>query len=82
VELVDAWLVGDTVSARPLGHRLAALSAAMLAEPNPTIIKAVLHAQGRIPTSSVRLPLVAAGSDTVRSAMRLLEPATVVGVPG
>ena len=71
VELVDAWRDGDTVRARALGHRLATLSAALFAEPNPTVIKGVLHAQGQIPTPAVRLPLLAAAPETVRRAVRL-----------
>jgi 4-hydroxy-tetrahydrodipicolinate synthase len=70
VELVEAWHGGATARARALGHRLAALSSALFAEPNPTVIKAVLHAQGRIPTATVRLPLLPAGSDTVKAALR------------
>ncbi|MET8052763.1 dihydrodipicolinate synthase family protein [Streptosporangium sp. NPDC005286] len=70
VELVDAWHAGATFPARTLGHRLAAMSSAMFAEPNPTVIKAVLHAQGRIPTTAVRLPLLPAGFDSVRAALR------------
>ncbi|MDG4796303.1 dihydrodipicolinate synthase family protein [Micromonospora sp. WMMD1082] len=58
--LVAAWQTGDVVRARPLGHRLATLSAALFAEPNPSVIKAVLHAQGRIPTPMVRPPLLPA----------------------
>jgi len=58
--LIQAWLDGDVAAARSLGHRLAALSAALFAAPNPTVIKAALHAQGRIPTAAVRLPLLAA----------------------
>ncbi|MDQ1644005.1 MAG: 4-hydroxy-tetrahydrodipicolinate synthase, partial [Cryptosporangiaceae bacterium] len=50
---------------------LATLSSALFAEPNPAVIKAVLHAQGRIPTPAVRLPLLAAGPAAVRSALRL-----------
>ncbi|WP_204056461.1 dihydrodipicolinate synthase family protein [Microbispora corallina] len=69
-ELIDAWRAGDAVRARPLGHRLAALSAALFAEPNPAVVKAVLHAQGRIPTPAVRLPLLPAGPGAVRSALR------------
>ncbi|NUR73004.1 MAG: 4-hydroxy-tetrahydrodipicolinate synthase [Hamadaea sp.] len=45
-----------------LGHRLARLSAALFAEPSPTVIKAVLHARGRIVSPRVRLPLVPASS--------------------
>lgn len=58
--LVAAWQAGDVVRARPLGHRLATLSAALFAEPNPSVIKAVLHAQGRIPTPATRQPLLPA----------------------
>ena len=79
VALVDAWHTGDAGRARPLGHRLAALSAALFAEPNPTVIKAVLHAQGRIPTPAVRLPLLPAGAATTEEALRLLHAPVAVG---
>jgi 4-hydroxy-tetrahydrodipicolinate synthase len=49
-ELVEAWAAGDAVRARAVGHALAGLALALFAEPNPTVIKGVLHAQGRIPT--------------------------------
>ncbi|WP_229074866.1 dihydrodipicolinate synthase family protein [Actinoplanes sp. DH11] len=42
------------------GRRLAKLSKAVFAQPNPTVVKAVLHARGRIPTPEVRLPLLPA----------------------
>jgi 4-hydroxy-tetrahydrodipicolinate synthase len=71
VELVDAWRIGDADRARALGHRLAAMSAALFAAPNPTVVKAVLHAQGRIPTPSVRLPLLPAAPATARTAHRM-----------
>jgi 4-hydroxy-tetrahydrodipicolinate synthase len=72
VELVDAWHSGDVARARSLGHRLAKLSTALFAEPNPTVVKAVLHAQGRIRTAAVRLPLLAAHPDSTRTALRHL----------
>jgi 4-hydroxy-tetrahydrodipicolinate synthase len=53
-------------------RRLAHLSAALFAEPNPAVIKGVLHAQGKIPSPAVRLPLLAARAGTVRSALSLL----------
>jgi 4-hydroxy-tetrahydrodipicolinate synthase len=40
----------------------------LFAAPNPTVIKAVLHAQGRIPSPAVRLPPVAASQDVVAAA--------------
>ncbi|GIF75127.1 dihydrodipicolinate synthase family protein [Asanoa siamensis] len=67
--LVAAWRAGDAPRARPLGHRLAALSAALFAEPNPAVVKAVLHAQGRIPTPAVRPPLLPATPNSISSAL-------------
>jgi 4-hydroxy-tetrahydrodipicolinate synthase len=58
--LVGAWRVGDAAAARPLGHRLAMLSASLFAEPNPAVIKAVLHELGHIASPAVRLPLLPA----------------------
>jgi 4-hydroxy-tetrahydrodipicolinate synthase len=70
--LVAAWLQGDTATARPLGHRLSTLSAALFAEPNPTVIKAALHARGLIPTPAVRLPLLPASKESTAAALDLL----------
>jgi 4-hydroxy-tetrahydrodipicolinate synthase len=69
VELADAWRTGDVARARALGHRLAVLSTALFAEPNPTVVKAVLHTHGRIPTAAVRLPLLPAHPDTTQTAL-------------
>jgi 4-hydroxy-tetrahydrodipicolinate synthase len=71
-QLVSAWHKGDVETARPLGHALARLATALFAEPNPTVIKAVLHAQGRIPTPDVRLPLLPASEQPVAAALTLL----------
>lgn len=72
VELAGAWRSGDVPRARALGHTLARLSAAAFAGPNPTVIKGVLHAQGRIPTPDVRLPLLPADEDAVTDVLKLL----------
>jgi 4-hydroxy-tetrahydrodipicolinate synthase len=71
--LIAAWNAGDVTAARDLGRRLAALSAALFAEPNPTVLKAVLHARGLIPTAAVRLPLLPAAADTTTAACRLVD---------
>jgi 4-hydroxy-tetrahydrodipicolinate synthase len=67
VALAAAWASGDLCGARDLGHQLARLSAAVFAEPNPSVLKGALHALGRIPTPDVRLPLLPAGADSVRA---------------
>ena len=76
--LVAAWRAGDVAEGRRLGHRLSPLSAALFAEPNPTVVKGVLHAQRRIPTPAVRLPLLPASPGAVEAAARLLPTAATV----
>jgi 4-hydroxy-tetrahydrodipicolinate synthase len=71
--MVAAWRAGDTVAARAAGHRLSGLSAALFAEPNPTVLKAVLHARGRIPSAAVRLPLLPAHPDSTATALGRLD---------
>ncbi|MFJ2861739.1 dihydrodipicolinate synthase family protein [Kitasatospora sp. NPDC087314] len=71
VELAAAWQAGDADRARALGHRLTGLALAAFAAPNPTVVKGVLHAQGRIPTPDVRLPLLPAGAAEVEAALKL-----------
>ena len=72
-ELVAAWRAGKAERARRLGHRLARLSATLFAEPNPAVIKGVLHARGLIPTPDVRLPLLRASDETVARADAMAE---------
>jgi 4-hydroxy-tetrahydrodipicolinate synthase len=71
VELAAAYESGRT--ARDLGHRLARLSAAVFAEPNPAVIKGVLYEQRRIPSPDVRLPLLPASPAAVKRTMTLLD---------
>jgi 4-hydroxy-tetrahydrodipicolinate synthase len=71
-DFVAAWRAGQATRARALGSRLAPLSAALFAEPNPCVIKGVLHAQGKIPSPAVRLPLLPARQDTIDAAISLL----------
>lgn len=65
------WAELAATGDRTLGHRLAALAAALFREPNPAVVKAVLHAQGRIPTPEVRLPLLPASPRALADALRL-----------
>jgi 4-hydroxy-tetrahydrodipicolinate synthase len=70
--LIGAWQSGSAAQARDLGHRLVPLSAALFAEPNPVVIKAVLHAEGAIPSPMVRLPLVEASRESAGAALDVL----------
>ena len=71
-ELLKAWHTGPRKHARQLHNRLAALSAALFAEPNPVVIKAVLAARGVISSPHVRLPLLPAGRATTAAALSRL----------
>ena len=70
-ELIDAWHHGDVARARTLGNELVRLSAALFAEPNPTVLKGVLHSLARIPTADVRLPLLPANAVSVQRTLSL-----------
>jgi 4-hydroxy-tetrahydrodipicolinate synthase len=52
-----------------LGHRLAALAATLFLEPNPSVLKAALHAHGRLPAPEVRLPLLPASPASLAAAL-------------
>lgn len=80
--LAEAWRVGDCTRARSLGHRLAALSATLFAEPNPVVIKAVLYARGLIPSPEVRLPLLPAGPASRDAALKALPAAEGIDTEG
>ena len=56
-EMVEDGLAGRVEEARAHAEALLPLVRALFAEPSPAPIKAVLHAQGRIPTPHVRMPL-------------------------
>ncbi|WP_019202955.1 4-hydroxy-tetrahydrodipicolinate synthase [Tsukamurella sp. 1534] len=69
--LVAAWRERRIEEARVIGGALTRLASALFAEPNPTVIKGVLAAQGRIPTPAVRLPLLPASDAAVAAAVAL-----------
>jgi 4-hydroxy-tetrahydrodipicolinate synthase len=60
VAMLAAGAAGDVATGRPHAEALLGLAVALFAEPSPAVIKALLHAEGRIPTPDVRLPLAAA----------------------
>jgi 4-hydroxy-tetrahydrodipicolinate synthase len=80
-DMIAAWRADEPARARVLGHRLVGLSAALFAEPNPMVIKAALHAQGRIPSPAVRLPLLPASPGATRAAQTAAETAAAACRP-
>jgi 4-hydroxy-tetrahydrodipicolinate synthase len=81
-DLIAIWSDGPTAAARILHNRLVPLSRALFAEPNPTVIKAVLSAQGRIPSPHVRLPLLPAGPEATTAALTAAESISFEEAPG
>ena len=57
--MTECGLAGKVDDGRAHAEALLPVVQACFAEPNPAVFKGVLHAQGRIPTPDVRLPLVA-----------------------
>jgi 4-hydroxy-tetrahydrodipicolinate synthase len=55
--MIEAALAGRIAEGRAHHEALLPLAQALFAEPSPAVIKAVLHAEGRIPTPNVRMPL-------------------------
>jgi 4-hydroxy-tetrahydrodipicolinate synthase len=60
VAMIECGLAGKVEEGRAHHEALAPVVAAAFAEPNPSVFKAVLHAQGRIPTPDLRLPMTPA----------------------
>ncbi len=69
VNMIEHGLAGEVESGRTHAEALLPLIQALFAEPSPAVIKAVLHAEGRIPTPDVRMPLSNASADAVKSAL-------------
>jgi 4-hydroxy-tetrahydrodipicolinate synthase len=69
VEMIDHALVGRVAEGRAHAEALLPLVLALFAEPSPAVIKAVLHAQGRIPTPHVRMPLADASPAAAERAL-------------
>ena len=62
VKMIDHGLAGEVEAGRLIAGSLLPVVRSAFAEPNPAVFKAVLHAQGRIATPEVRMPLVAASA--------------------
>jgi dihydrodipicolinate synthase/N-acetylneuraminate lyase len=75
--MIDAGAASEVSEGRRLAESLLPLTHALFAEPSPAVIKGVLHAQGRIPTPHVRMPLADASPAAIGQTQRVLEALTV-----
>jgi 4-hydroxy-tetrahydrodipicolinate synthase len=76
VAMAECGLAGKVDEGRAHHEALLPVVAACFAEPNPAVFKAVLHAQGRIPTPDVRLPLVNASRAAAEAALAAIDAAS------
>jgi 4-hydroxy-tetrahydrodipicolinate synthase len=75
--MIDAGLGGDVTDGRRQAEALLPLTLALFAEPSPAVIKAVLHAHGKLPTPHVRMPLSDASPGAVQEALAVLDSLAV-----
>jgi 4-hydroxy-tetrahydrodipicolinate synthase len=75
VAMIECGLAGKVDDGRAHAEALLPVVQACFAEPNPAVFKGVLHAQDRIPTPEVRLPLLAASGASVEHALAAVEAA-------
>jgi 4-hydroxy-tetrahydrodipicolinate synthase len=76
VEMIECGLAGKLDDGRAHAEALLPVTQALFAEPNPSVFKGVLHAQGRIPTPDVRLPHVNASPKSVQLALDAIATAS------
>jgi 4-hydroxy-tetrahydrodipicolinate synthase len=70
--MIDDGLAGRVDEGRAHHEALLPLVLALFAEPSPAVIKAALHAQERIPTPDVRMPLADASPEAAQRAAAIL----------
>ena len=77
VQLIECGLAGKVDEGRAHHEALLPVVKACFAEPNPSVFKAVLHAQGKIPTPDLRLPLMPASPESRDAALAAIAAATL-----
>lgn len=78
VRMIDDGLAGRVADARVRAEALLPVILALFAEPNPAVIKGVLHAQGRLLTPHVRMPLANSSASAVDGALAAIAAARIV----
>ena len=79
VQMIECALTGRLDEGRRHAEALLPLVQALFAEPSPAVIKAALHAEGRIAEPSVRMPLADASGDAARAATEAVRAASSSG---
>jgi 4-hydroxy-tetrahydrodipicolinate synthase len=76
VAMIECGLAGKIEDGRAHAEALLPVVRAAYADPNPAIFKGVLHAQGRIATPDVRLPLTNGSAEGIRRCLDAVGDAT------
>jgi 4-hydroxy-tetrahydrodipicolinate synthase len=76
VAMVECGLAGKLEDGRHHAEALLPVIEAAFAEPNPAVFKGVLHAQGRIATPDVRMPLGNASTASIDRCLAAIERAS------
>jgi 4-hydroxy-tetrahydrodipicolinate synthase len=76
VALVECGLAGKIEDGRIHAEALLPVVQTAFAEPNPAVFKGVLHAQGRIATPDVRMPMANASTAAVDACLAAIERAS------
>lgn len=76
VSMIECGLAGKVEEGRAHAEALLPVAQSLFTEPNPAVFKGVLHAQGRIPTPDVRMPLTNASADAVAAALAAIAAAS------
>jgi 4-hydroxy-tetrahydrodipicolinate synthase len=76
VEMIECGIAGKLDDGRAHAAAVLPVVEAGFAEPNPAVWKGILHAQGRIATPNLRLPMTNASQGAVDRAMRAIDAAS------
>jgi 4-hydroxy-tetrahydrodipicolinate synthase len=76
VAMIECGLAGKVDDGRAHAEALLPVVQSLFVEPNPAVFKGVLHAQGRIPTPDVRLPLLNASDESVQASLAAVRAAS------
>ncbi len=74
--MIECGLAGKIDDGRAHAEALLPVVRSAFVEPNPAVFKGVLHAQGKIATPDVRLPLLNASDASIAASLAAVARAT------